>query len=258
MIRNSIERTKKSTFLVRVPSTEPKHKGFPSPIGTGFFISADGYFVTAGHVLKGVSGGDTLKLSQPELELMKRDTNPLEHIDIVAIWSQFDIALLKVNFEKNSNNPLLTNKTGFDYLDIDFEDCLDGTPVYSYGFPLPKVNLSEIKIKQGTATLTLGLEYLCPRVTSAIISSHYDAIGPIRSEALPKWYVIDKALNYGNSGGPIICSETGRAIAVCARFQPVSIPQMQNVRVSVPSLYSIASSLANIKDDIKKLINTNG
>lgn len=252
MIRNTLERTKKSTFLIRVPSPRPEHKGFPYPNGTGFFISTDGYFVTANHVLKEVSNGDKLSLDQPELELTKGDTKPLEHIEIIQKWPQPDIALLKVDFEKNSNNPLLANKTGFDYLDVDFEDCPDGTPIYSYGFPLPKVNLSEIK--QGTATLTIGLEFLCPRVTSAIISSHYDAIGPIYSTALPKWYVIDKALNYGNSGGPIICSETGRVIAVCARFQPVSIPQMQNVRVSVPSLYSIASSLANIKGEIKNLV----
>ncbi len=145
MIRNTIERTKKSTFLVRVPSTIPEHKGFPLPNGTGFFISADGYFVTASHVLKGVSSGDKLKLSQPELELTKnRSATLLEHIDIVGIWPQFDIALLKVNFEKNSSNLLLANKTGFDYLDIDFEDCLDGTPVYSYGFPLPKVEIGRL------------------------------------------------------------------------------------------------------------------
>lgn len=248
MIRNSIERTKKSTFLVRVPSTIPEHKGFPSPTGTGFFISADGYFITASHVLKGVSSGDKLKLSQPELELTKQDTKPLEHIDIVKIWPQFDIALLKVNFEKNSKNPLLTNKAEFDYLDIDFEDCFDGTPVYSYGFPLPKVQI------KGNERLMIGIEFLCPRVTSAIISSHYYAIGPITSTALPKWYVIDKALNYGNSGGPIVRSETGNAIAVCIKFQPVSIRQMQNVSVSVPSLYSIGSSLGNIEHEIKNLV----
>ena len=204
--------------------------------------------MTASHVLKGVSNGYKLKLSQPELELKKKDRKPLEHIDIVGIWPQFDIALLKVDFERNSNNPLLTNETGFDYLDIDFEDCLDGTPVYSYGFPLPNVKI------EGTERLLIGIEFLCPRVTSAIISSHHDAIGPVTSSALPKWYVIDKALNYGNSGGPIIYSETGNAIAACVRFQPVSIRQMQNVSVTIPSLYSIGSSLRNIEHEIKKLV----
>lgn len=231
-----------------MPSTVPKYKGFPSPAGTGFFISADGYFITASHVLKGVSSGDKLKLSQPELELLKQGTKPLEYVDIVKIWPQLDIALLKVSFEKNSENSLLTNKAEFDYLDIDFEDCLDGTPVYSYGFPLPEVQIT------GNERLMIGIEFLCPRVTSAIISSHYDAIGPIMSTTLPKWYVIDKALNYGNSGGPIVRSETGKAIAVCVKFQPVSIRQMQNISVSVPSLYSIGSSLGNIEHEIKNLV----
>lgn len=244
MIRNTIEKTKKSTFLVRVPSPRPEHHGFPFPNGTGFFISANGYFITANHVLESVNNSGKLMLDQPELV---EGGTLLKHIDIVKRWPQSDIALLKVDFVKNNSNPLLKDKTGFDYLDIDFEDCSDGTPVYSYGFPLP-----EVEIKGGKGLL-IGLEFLCPRVTSAIISSHHDAIGPIRSEALPKWYVIDKALNYGNSGGPIICSETGRAIAVCARFQPVSIPQPQNVRVSVPSLYSICSSLGNIEREIKNL-----
>jgi S1-C subfamily serine protease len=251
LIRNSIEKTKKSTFLVRVPSLIPEHRGFPFPNGTGFFISGSGYFITANHVLESVSSGEKLMMDQPELEGRGYQ---LKHIDIVERWPHFDIALLKVDFGKNSNNPLLGGRTEFYYLDIDFENCLDGTPVYSYGFPLPEVNLSEIKIKQGTATVTFGFEFLCPRVTSAIVSSNYAAIGPITGPALPKWYVIDKALNYGNSGGPIILMETGKVIAVCARFQPVSIRQAANIRVTVPSLYSIASSLANIKSAIKNII----
>jgi len=248
LIRNTIARTKNSTFLIRVPSNVPEHKGFPSPAGTGFFISKDGYFVTANHVLEGVKSGHDLKLSHPELELTKKGSTILEYIEIVQTWPQFDIVLLKVDFEKNRGNPLLVNLTGFNHLDIDFGDCLDGTPVYSYGFPLPEVDMKV------TQTVSFAVEFLCPRVTSAIISSHHDTIGPIRSAALLKWYVIDKALNYGNSGGPIILTETGKAIAVCARFQPVSIPQTKNAHITVPSLYSIASSLANIKGAIKNLI----
>jgi len=245
LIRNSLERTKKSTFQVRVPSKIPEHKGFPAPAGTGFFISGNGYFITANHVLESVSSGDQLTIDQPELE---RVGSQLKHIDIVKKWPQSDIALLKVDFGKNSNNLLLKGRTEFHYLDIDFGNCLDGTPVYSYGFPLPKVDI------EGDQTALFAFEFICPRVTSAIVSSHYDALGPVTSPALPKWYVIDKALNYGNSGGPIILVETGKVIAVCARFQPVSIPQKQNISITVPSLYSIASSLANIKSAIKDII----
>lgn len=228
-----------------MPSLIPEHQGFPFPNGTGFFISGSGHFITANHVLESVSSGETLMAEQPELE---GRGNQLKHIDIVERWPHFDIALLKIDFGKNSNNPLLRGRTEFYYLDIDFENCLDGTPVYSYGFPLPEVKI------EGKGEVLLGLEFLCPRVTSAIVSSHYDTIGPITGPALPKWYVIDKALNYGNSGGPIILAETGKVIAVCAKFQPVSIRQAANISVTVPSLYSIASSLANIKTAIKNII----
>jgi hypothetical protein len=68
----------------------------------------------------------------------------------------------------------------------------------------------------------------------------------------PKVYVLDKALNYGNSGGPIVCSETGRVHAFCSRFQPVFIPQShlldanQNpIHVMVPSLYGVVSGLGH-------------
>ncbi len=68
----------------------------------------------------------------------------------------------------------------------------------------------------------------------------------------PKVYVLDKALNYGNSGGPIVAAETGKVHAFCSRFQPVAIPQnhIQDQQgnptmIYIPSLYCVVSSLAN-------------
>lgn len=247
MIRKTIQRIKQATLLVRVPSTKPEHKRFPFPNGTGFFISHSGYFITANHVIKSVKSGADLMLDQPEFAY---GAHQIRHINIVETWSKFDLALLKVDFSKNSDHPLLKGRLGFFHLDIEFSDYLDGTPVYSYGYPLPKVEI------QGGNGVSLGIESLCPRVTSAIISSHHDVIGPFIGEELPKWYVIDKALNYGNSGGPIIITGTGKVIAACCLFQPVSIPQQQKISITVPSLYSICSSLANIKDDLRSLVDT--
>jgi hypothetical protein len=62
----------------------------------------------------------------------------------------------------------------------------------------------------------------------------------------PENYVLDRALNYGNSGGPIVAAETGRVHAVCSRFQPVRIPQPHlkgEPLIMVPSLYGMVSSL---------------
>ncbi len=64
----------------------------------------------------------------------------------------------------------------------------------------------------------------------------------------PQVYVLDKALNYGNSGGPIIATDTGCVSALCSRFQPVSIQQPHlgaNVAIVIPSLYGVVSRLSN-------------
>jgi hypothetical protein len=95
------------------------------------------------------------------------------------------------------------------------------------------------------------VDYIPPRVTSAIIAATDEQFAPFRSETDPKNYVIDKALNYGNSGGPIILENGGRAIAVCTRFQP---QQMKGSGGAVvPSLYGIASSIANVQSELASL-----
>ena len=48
---NSITKMKNATFAVQVPNPTPAAKEFPSPRGAGFFISRNGYFITARHVL---------------------------------------------------------------------------------------------------------------------------------------------------------------------------------------------------------------
>jgi len=76
----------------------------------------------------------------------------------------------------------------------------------------------------------------------------------VMTDADPKVYVLDKALNYGNSGGPILSAETGHVHALCSRFQPVYVPQNHlkdangnPLPVMIPSLYGIVSRLDNRK-----------
>jgi hypothetical protein len=50
--------------------------------------------------------------------------------------------------------------------------------------------------------------------------------------------------------------QSGKAIAVCTRFQPVNIPQAVGTQITIPSLYGITASLKNVENDLKGLVNS--
>lgn len=242
MIRKSINHTKECTFVVRVPGPD----GFPYPIGTGFFISGDGHFITAYHVIESVSDFSKVRFQQPGGEHVL-------NVSLIEKWEESDIALLKADFNlnqqrfKGAKNEFLNGKKEFPYLEIAFEEYIEGTPIYIYGFPLSKV--------KGNAILRFDI--FCPRVTSAIISSQYNYFKPIRSPNDPKIYTIDKLLHPGNSGSPAIVSQSGNVFAVCVAFQPFSIQKINNVTIQLPTNFGFISSLSNIKNFLIKELKLN-
>lgn len=241
MIRQTVKRTMAATWVVRVPN--PKNHDFPTPCGTGFFVSPDGLFITALHV---ANQAHDLRKIQLTHEAGPGVGGILSNPDPLGSAEDFDIGVLKFDFEAHCGQEAFKGKDGFDFLEMDFQEQYEGTPVYSFGYPLPEHQV------QAEAGLIVGLSWICPRVTSAIISSRYEVLGPVQRHGHPQYYVLDKAFNYGNSGGPIVLQESGKAIAVVVRFQPVEIAQQggaAGATVTIPSLYGVASSLTNINWD---------
>jgi serine protease Do len=251
MIRKTLDNTQRATYAVELPN--PHMNEMPTLIGTGFFVSPDGWFVTAAHVVTQNNQSDGPVRTDLEKGWLMKESRPgkpsamCQGISLAAIDAPTDFALLKVDFERNSTKDHLVGQTGFPFLKISLKLLEDGTPVYAFGYPLPHAELLT-----NTLEMTVGHAGLAPRVTSAIVASCMDRTQVVSSSQGPQVYVLDKALNYGNSGGPIVAVETGHVHALCSRFQPVYVPQHHlkdpkgNVpSIKVPSLYGIVSSLSS-------------
>ncbi len=227
----------------------------PTPAGTGFFVSPQGWFLTAAHVVtengkpdgpprQDICEGWLMQAPPPGGGWVRMCSEPrLDHVD-----PRNDIAILQVDFQTNSRKDWLTGADAFPYIPISVRLLDEGEPVYSFGYPLSSAGI----IANGHAG-TFGSFAHCPRVTSAIVSSTLERSSLAMSAGDQQVYVLDKALNFGNSGGPIVAAETGNAHAVCSGFQPVRMPQPHLVPplppdrpfVVVPSLYGVVTGLAN-------------
>jgi serine protease Do len=250
VIRRTLAATQAATFSILLPDS--RNQRMPTATGTGFFVSPDGWFMTAAHVVteNGQSNG-AVRQDLDNAWLMKETRIPggvpgamCQFVSFQHVLPALDVALLKVDFAQNANKNWLQGKTTFPYLHISSRDLEEGESVYAFGYPLP-----ETTVTAGTG-MTIGTTSLCPRVTSAIVSSTFEQGRMIITGNDPKVYVLDKALNYGNSGGPIVAVETGNVHALCSRFQPVYVPQPYltdkdgaQLPVMIPSLYGIVSAL---------------
>lgn len=234
----------------------------PTPTGTGFFVSADGLFVTARHVIADTAGQIRTDITGGNMWLEKeiRDfaKGPLfcEGGTVLFDDQATDTAVLRFDFAANKDKQWLSGKKGFPYIRVASRVLEEGEPVYAFGYPLPSASLQSAPPGISVGTITLR-----PRVTSAIVSSTIEEAGMIQSNAPPGTYVLDKALNYGNSGGPILAA-TGHAYAICTRFQPVQVRQPQLDHgfggaagwIMIPSLYGIVTALTTpaIADFLRK------
>lgn len=221
----------------------------PCPVGTGFFVSEDGLFVTAAHVVTQdyTSHGHVrtdiekgwLMAEPPPGDWGRRMCTGLS---VVTVVPQHDIAILKADETANRDKSWLKGGR-FPFIPVSFSELEEGEPVYSFGYPLAHATTLDL------GEVIYGDPVLTPRITSAIVSSKIEKTEMVRGDVQPSIYVLDKALNYGNSGGPILSSETGHVYAVSSRFIPVPIKQLSSdgkeFNLKIPSLYSVAIGLSN-------------
>jgi serine protease Do len=244
VIRQTLEQTKDATYSILFPSQA--NQGMPAAHGTGFFIDPSGYFLTARHVIDGQSVPDAWLMQSHEAGGF---APMLQNPELVDEWAEYDLALLRVDFGKNATKAHLVDRSDFSYVPVHLDPVEEGSPAYAFGYPLP-IN-QPVPTPPGSGML-IGHVGLGPRTTSAIVSSSLERTRMVQTGQDAQVYVLDKALNYGNSGGPILLEETGRAFAVCSRFQPVAIPQPNGTAVMIPSLYGVVTSISNIASDLRR------
>jgi serine protease Do len=265
-IGETLTHTKRATFSVLVKAAKGEEAQL---VGTGFFVNDEGLFATAAHVVKGVKPIALFKEAGADAV----SGIPIES-EYVFYDEEADFALLRATRdaerEQEFGQPTFLQPSG--------RALAEGSAVYAFGYPLPEgsgIALPPAQLREllgdGPADLlpkigpnqvfSVPNYVLCPRTTSAIIASEIDysrTFDPQGRNHERNFYTLDKALNPGNSGGPVIAPQTGHVHAVCTAYQVHSVPQkhLENVPIAIPSLYGYVTRLTH--PTIRQALETNG
>jgi hypothetical protein len=135
-IRKTLRATQAATFAIFLPAIE--HEGAPVPTGTGFFVSADGLFITARHVIEDSVRAIRTDISQTILQKEMRDPAGRPPPVVMCREAQVlfddeitDIAVLWVDWNENKDKrDFLMGKKGFPYLNVARRTLDEAEPVY--------------------------------------------------------------------------------------------------------------------------------
>lgn len=178
--------------------------------GTGMILTSDGEVLTNAHV---VTGGNSFSVT------LYNSTKQLP-ADLVGIDPTNDVALLRI---RNDNN------TKYDTVELGNSDAIAvGDPVVAIGNALALA---------GT-----------PSVTTGIISAKNRSIDS-QEEQLQNLLQTDAAINFGNSGGPLV-DLNGKVVGINTATADPS--QTQNIGFAIP-----INTVKPLLSDLKKGKNNN-
>jgi S1-C subfamily serine protease len=166
--------------------------------GTAFAVSA-GHFLTCDHVVEGITDSKNLKLvGSPD----PAKIHPVMH-DVVEVKRDrnLDIALMRTERIRDEVVPIKL-ESGQPQVGLD---------ILATGFPLPEQRPPE-KIESEK------------RINVALAATFRAIRGIIASRLLDGLHFeIDKLLNPGQSGGPVVSLETGRLVGMCQAFRSYQV-----------------------------------
>jgi S1-C subfamily serine protease len=209
---------------------------FANVIGSAFLINADGYFVTAAHVLQPYQ-----QISVLTVVMKQRDTDVASgvHFDVVDSDPQHDLALCKASpfmvREPDRANPKQT-MFPISTLDVSSETVQTGQFVAIVGFPLHSWDAT-VQFGNIAATRTVN-----PNVLS---------MGGLIQISAPG--------NAGDSGGPVISLRTGKVIGVIVETfgVPTLVPERSRLESFPTVLQNPGIMLATPASRIRDLLMRN-
>lgn len=233
-----------------------------SPLGTGFLVHPDGFALTACHVvveaervIAEIGGELRVGLAVPELtgSINIRASFELLGVTVVEKDPRHDLALLLLN-----PNPFQSGRPS------GVSRIPGGGMAVNGLYGLASLWVGELR--DGEAVAVSGYPSIAPAlvtthgvVASATAFETFEEVDPGGSEgwALPKVhdsYLIDAAVNPGNSGGPVYLVYQAAVVGVCVAFRPARMPDSgplplvynSGIAVAVPLKYGLELLSAHV------------
>ncbi|HEY9509646.1 MAG TPA: tetratricopeptide repeat-containing serine protease family protein [Verrucomicrobiae bacterium] len=213
-----------------VVKRDPANANLPNASGTGFFVTKDGYFITAYHV---VDEAKRIVIKTKVLALAA---------SIVKVDSVNDLALLKVTGAYPPTTQTNWNRYAISPARI--------SPVASRFHPLPIVDVTEVTL--GDSISTIGFPNLQLQGASAKFTrGEINSLTGLKDD--PRYFQISAQIQPGNSGGPLL-DKSGNVVGMVQLalndltqlLRTGSVPQNVNYALKSSHILTFLKSLSAV------------